>query len=95
MDFDKLINGKPISHWMAEYPIMDRIAALQETAWINPARIPTQEAAARCPLTMADVQQASDRLDRFAAYFKVAFPETQATGGILESPLQAIPQMQA
>ena len=48
-----------------------------------------------CPLTMADVQDASDRLDRFADYFQVAFPETQATGGILESPLQGIPKMKA
>ena len=95
MDTNKLINGKPISQWMAEYPIMERLAALKETAWINPARIPAQEGIANCPLTMADVQQASDRLDRFADYFKAAFPETQATGGILESPLQPIPQMQA
>jgi D-serine dehydratase len=44
---------------------------------------------------MADVIDASDRLARFADYFKVAFPETQATGGILESPLLVIPNMQA
>ena len=43
---------------------------------------------------MVDVQDAADRLSRFADYFQVVFPETQATGGILESPLQAIPDMQ-
>lgn len=89
------ILGKTIAQWQEEYPIMKRIAALDETTWINPNRLPAKKAVAQCPLTMADVQDASDRLDRFADYFKIAFPETQATSGILESPLQAIPNMQA
>lgn len=87
--------GKSLAQWQAEYPIMARIGALEETTWINPERRPFEEAIVQCPLTMADVQDASDRLARFADYFKVAFPETQSTGGILESPLQAIPAMQA
>ena len=95
MNLEKQILGKTIAQWQEEYPIMKRIAALKETAWINPERMPTEEALAQCPLTMADVVDASDRLARFADYFKVAFPETQANGGILESPLRAIPNMQA
>ena len=95
MDLNQEIQGKSIAQWMEEYPIMKEIAALQETAWINPGLLPFDEAMKDCPLTMADVQDASDRLDRFADYFKVAFPETQATGGILESPLQGIPNMKA
>lgn len=87
--------GKTVAQWQAEYPIMARIGALEEATWINPERRPFKEAIADCPLTMADVQDASDRLARFADYFKVAFPETQTTGGILESPLRAIPAMQA
>ena len=73
---------------------MDRIAALEETAWINPGRIPCSQAIAQCPLTLADVRDASDRLERFAPYFKKAFPETIPNGGILESPLRPIPRMQ-
>ena len=95
MDLNQEIQGKTLAQWMEEYPIMQEIADLQETAWINPGRLPFAEAMKACPLTMADVQDASDRLDRFADYFKVAFPETQAAGGILESPLQAIPHMKA
>ena len=95
MDLNQEIQGKSIAQWMEEYPIMKEIAALQETAWINPGLLPFDEAMKDCPLTMADVQDASDRLDRFADYFKVAFPETQATGGILESPVQEIPRMKA
>ena len=95
MNLEKQILGKTIAQWQEEYPIMKRIAALEETTWINPERMPTEEALAQCPLTMADVVDASDRLARFADYFKVAFPETKANGGILESPMQAIPNMQA
>ena len=95
MDLNQEIQGKSIAQWMEEYPIMKEIAGLKETAWVNPGLLPFDEAMKGCPLTMADVQDASDRLDRFADYFQVAFPETQATGGILESPLQGIPKMKA
>ena len=95
MDLNKEIQGKTIVQWMEAYPIMKDIAALKETAWVNPGRLPFAEAMQNCPLTMADVRDASNRLSRFADYFKVAFPETRKNGGILESPLQAIPKMQA
>lgn len=94
MNPNQEIMGKRVTQWQEEYPIMKRIAALEETTWINPKRLPTQKAVDQCSLTMADVQQASDRLARFADYFKVAFPETQRTDGILESPLQEIGNMQ-
>ncbi len=95
MDLDKKIQGKTIGQWMEEYPIMKEIADLKETAWVNPARVAFEEAMKNCPLTMADGRDASDRLARFADYFKVAFPETRENGGILESLLQAIPKMKA
>ena len=94
MHSEKIILGKPLSQWRQEYPIMDRIAALEETAWINPGRIPCSQAIAQCPLTLADVRDASHRLERFAPYFRKVFPETVPTGGILESPLRPIPQME-
>ena len=45
-------------------------------------------------LTEHDVQDAHARLTRFAPYLAKAFPETAATGGIIESELAAIPAMQ-
>jgi len=72
MNPEMKILGKSLAQWMAEYPIMNKIAALEETAWINPARLPAEEAAARCPLTLADVLDASARLARFADYFNVS-----------------------
>ena len=91
---EKQILGKTIAQWQTEYPIMASIGAGEELSWINPNRLPFDEAIRDCTLSMADVIDASDRLDRFADYFKEAFPQTRETGGILESPLQAIPAMQ-
>lgn len=78
-----------------KYPIVTQLKDLQEVLWQNPGYLPFHEAVKNCPLTMADVQDASDRLDRFASYFKSAFPETVPAGGLLESPLREIPHMKA
>lgn len=94
MNSDQIIQGKTLAQWQAEFPIMEDVRALRETAWLNDGKRPFEEAVGNCPLTMADVLDASARLERFADYFQVAFPETQATGGILESPVQVIPNMQ-
>ena len=91
---DRLIQGKPLSHWESEYPIISRLRNLKETCWLNPRRLPTEKALSACPLTLEDVQEASARLDRFADYFREVFPETDHMDGRLESPLRSIPSMQ-
>ena len=73
--------------------LLDDLRALKETCWLNPGKLPFEEAMRSCPLGMADVLDASARLDRFAAYFRAAFPETISTGGIVESPIREIPAM--
>ena len=90
---EKLWQGKTIAQWQMEKPIIGQIAALQETVWCNPALGvgPLNHS----NLSMEDVLDASRRLDRFADYFRCVFPETEKTGGLLESPLQPIPAMQA
>ena len=85
---------KTIEELKKEHPILDPISRGEEIVWINPDKRPYDLAAADCPLTMESVLDASDRLDRFADYFRTAFPETAAAGGILESPLRPIPAMQ-
>ena len=68
---------------------------MEETLWANPKRQPIEAARAACPLTLTDIEDAAARLARFAPYFCEAFPETRATGGLLESPLVEIPRMKA
>ena len=41
-------------------------------------------------LTQEDIDDAWDRINRFAKYVKTAFPETGKTGGIIDSPVQLI-----
>ena len=63
----------------------------EEICWANP----------RCgepgPLsyTDAEITDAENRLRRFAPLILRLFPETAATGGLIESPLMEIPRMRA
>ena len=75
--------------------LLKDLRAQKETCWRNPNQRPAEQAKAQCLLSMADVEDASARLRRFAAYFRVAFPETAPMDGLVESPLRKIPAMQA
>ena len=76
-------------------PILPAVAAAEEVVWINPKLQPAQEALAEMALTMADIRDAEARLARFAPFIKACFPETAPRGGLIESPLTPIPNMQA
>lgn len=89
-----MIQNKSLEQWLAECPIISNLQALEETLWINPHKTNSADALRHAPCGMAEVLDASARLERFAAYLCVAFPETKVTGGILESPLSKIPAMQ-
>ncbi len=92
---ENLIHGKTVSDWIKHLPIIEKIAKAEQTAWLNEDKLSFDEAIKDCPLTKDDVREASERLKRFAPYFKAAFPETRATDGLLESPLRDIPKMKA
>lgn len=76
------------------HPLLAELIALNPVSWFNPERKPTEQALLAVGLTADDVQDASQRWERFAAYFQVAFPETVPSLGQIESPLRAIPKMQ-
>ena len=67
----------------------------QECLWLNPQRRPFASVRDRLPLGPADVDAASDRLARWAPFIARAWPETAAAGGLIESPLIAVPRLQA
>ena len=75
-------------------PVLAELKAKKETCWKNEKYVPVAESVPNCTLTYADMEDAAARLERFAPYFRVAFPETVKTGGIIESELRQIPQMQ-
>ncbi|XOP81573.1 hypothetical protein ACM66K_00320 [Escherichia coli] len=70
---------------IAQYPLVKDLVALKETTWFNPGTTSLAEGLPYVGLTEQDVQDAHARLSRFAPYLAKAFPETAATGGIIES----------
>lgn len=85
---------KSILDWAAEKPVVADMMAMKETVWLNEQKLPFEQAMSTSVLSAEDVKDASDRLKRFASYFKKAFPETEKNDGLLESPLCSIPRMQ-
>lgn len=79
---------------IAQYPLVNDLVALKETTWFNPGTTSLAEGLPYVGLTERDIQDAHDRLTRFAPYLAKAFPETAATGGIIESEVAVIPAMQ-
>ena len=89
------IAGKEPSAWEAKFPLIRELVAYQETAWFNPGVRSGKAALTGLGLTTADIDDAAARLRRFAPYIAQVFPETRLSAGIIESPLYAVPFMQA
>ncbi len=75
--------------------LKEKLSRLEETCWRNDKQIAADKAIEQCPLTLSDIEDAAARWQRFAPYFKIAFPETTENGGIIESPFREIPKMKA
>lgn len=71
------------------HPLIDEMSRGEEIFWINEHAGETW----RTAYGMADVEDAEKRLARFAPYIAKAFPETQAKGGLIESPLTELPHL--
>ena len=54
----KCIAGRSVADWIAAYPVVSDLCALKETAWTNPDKLPFAQAAAACPLTLSDIEDA-------------------------------------
>ena len=85
-----------IAELIKTHPLIQSLVKLEEVSWFNPAIAPgsTAEGMTKVGLGPADIEDASARLTRFAAYIRKAFPETEASGGIIESVVRPIPKMQ-
>ena len=74
-------------------PVVRRLRNQEEVSWINPLLTGTKEALEGIELTMEDVKDAEERLQRFAPFISRVFPETRDRDGLIESPLKEIPGM--
>ena len=77
-------------------PVIREVSEKKETVWINPRFLPFDMTNAVCSLVVSDamIDDAAERLQRFAPFIEKCFPETEVTHGLIESPLKAIPDMQ-
>ena len=75
-------------------PAVRDAAERRETLWMNDRLLPFAEAILTSALQERDVKEASARLSRFASYFRRVFPETEISGGLIESSLVSIDKMQ-
>lgn len=77
--------------------VINQIKEKQEVAWRNPHFLPFDMVKGICELIVsdADIADAEERLKRFAPFLMKEFPETEVTGGLIESPLVDIEKMQS
>ncbi|WP_306293710.1 D-serine ammonia-lyase [Marinilactibacillus piezotolerans] len=75
--------------------MIKEIASGKEVFWMNPAYTETETANRQTKYSLKDIEDAEARLQRFAAYIRVAFPETEETSGIIESELREISSMKS
>lgn len=75
---------------------IETIKRREEVSWRNPRYLPFDMVNGLCELVVsdADIEGARMRLERFAPFIMKRFPETEETGGLIESPLVDIPSMQ-
>ncbi|MBU8881307.1 D-serine ammonia-lyase [Bacillus sp. FJAT-29790] len=92
---NKIIQGKTIKEWEENYPLMSKIISTEEVFWTNSKYEKFEDAIKKISLSEKDVEEAAERLNRFAPYIAKVFPETEKTNGIIESPIVPIPSMQS
>jgi D-serine dehydratase len=73
-----------------ETPLLKKLRNLEEVVWINPDY--DKFSSDIEGLDYHAIQEAQSRLERFAPFFKLVFPDTRPTEGIIESNLIAIPE---
>lgn len=78
-----------IERLKVEYPMINRMALGEPIFWVNPKEKLSQDIIFK----RDKIDDAEARLNRFASYIKVAFPETQNRDGIIESDLVDISAM--
>ena len=75
-------------------PILQQIIDAKPVSWLNPD-LKSEKDTPKFPIGIEDMIEAERLWIRFAPFFVKAFPETEKSYGILESPLREIPKMQS
>lgn len=76
------------------FPIVRELQEKKGTVWINENKRPFEAEESGLELGMADIDDAEERLEKFAPFIRRVFPETEERAGIIESELTPVPKMQ-
>lgn len=87
------MNQTEKTKWIEKLPLLSEIAERKEVLWRNPLNGDSAAGIAQSGITASEVEDASNRLKRFAPYIENVFPETANSKGIIESPITPIPTM--
>lgn len=87
------MNRQILEECRKEIPEYQDLVDLKEVFWINPKRTSFDQVQDSLPVRVEEIEEARQRLDRFAPFIERVFPETKEARGIIESPLVEIPKM--
>lgn len=88
------IAGKTMDEWKQECPLLGQIIKIEEVFWVNTEVETCNNRIDIMKLGIADIEDAEQRLLRFAPYLAKVFPETQEKNGMIESELVPLVKMQ-
>ncbi|QCR32225.1 D-serine ammonia-lyase [Lysinibacillus sp. SGAir0095] len=80
-----------IMYFKKNYPLIDDIVTSKTVLWLNKEKVKKENSDEQ--FSFDEVLDAQQRLKRFSSYIKVAFPESEGLGGIIESEIKEIPSM--
>lgn len=81
-----------IEEYLKQIPELVGTVRHEEVFWLNDGKLP-ESMQTEHQVSEAQLTAAEQRLLRFAPYIAEVFPETEADGGLIESPLKEIGQM--
>ncbi len=84
---DRTSRDTMIEKLITEYPLLVDIMATKPSLWLNQEIKSFNHVQSRLKFNYNDIQDASDRLERFRPYIEKVFPETAPDRGQIESPL--------
>ena len=93
-NFEIMYSKNQINAFIEAAPILEEIIKTKPVSWINPDLQSVQHAP-KFSINREDMRAAEQLWTRFAPFFIKAFPETEESRGILESPLLEIPNMKS
>ncbi len=83
-------NNVELERLRSDFKLIDDLMEQKHVLWLNENRNPHKNIEG---ITMEEVEDAANRLQRFSSYIIEAFPETALEGGIIESEVKEIAAM--